>query len=44
MKFSVTLGLRQSPSLTPVKKYDDWAQEEFGEAGLNDERLNREGF
>jgi hypothetical protein len=25
----------------PRKKYDDWAQEEFGEAGLNDERLNR---
>jgi hypothetical protein len=34
-------GPAAKPEPHPRKKYDDWAQEEFGEAGLNDERLNR---
>lgn len=34
-------GPTAKPEPHPREKYDDWAQEEFGEAGLNDERLNR---
>jgi Domain of unknown function (DUF4338)/Transposase DNA-binding/Transposase Tn5 dimerisation domain len=31
----------EEPQSSPRKKRDDWAQEEFGAAKLNDERLNR---
>lgn len=35
------VGPTAKPEPHPREKYDDWAQEEFGEAGLHDERLNR---
>jgi len=31
----------EEPQPSPHKKHDDWAQEEFGAAKLNDERLNQ---
>ena len=34
-------GFDEEPEPSPSKKHDDWAEEEFGAAKLNDERLNR---